>query len=208
MSVESFIFEVVDSKILTIIVELKVPKGKTNYRLEYTINGDFIHVKVDFTPAKELIRLGMQTTLNNKLSQFQWYGRGPHESYEDRKTSAEVGIYSSKVEELIHDYVYPQENGNRTDIRWVSATDEEGKGFKIIATGGKFLNFSAWPYKQEDLEQAEHINELPRRKEITFNIDYKQRGVGGDLPAFPTVHDEYKLKKNVRYSYSFLITPI
>ncbi|MHA1447271.1 MAG: hypothetical protein ACTSSN_11305, partial [Candidatus Heimdallarchaeaceae archaeon] len=87
-------------------------------------------------------------------------------------------------------------------------TDSEGKGFKVTDVEGKFLNFSAWPYTLEDLEKAEHIHELPRREEITFNIDYKQRGVGGDLPAFPTVHDKYKLKKNVPYSYSFKITPI
>jgi len=101
-----------------------------------------------------------------------------HENYEDRKTSAAVGLYSARVDELIHDYVYPQENGNRTDVRWVSVTDSEGKGFKITDVEGNFLNFSAWPYTLKDLEKAEHIHELPRREEITFNIDYRQRGVG------------------------------
>lgn len=208
MHVDNIFYELSDSKILSVIVEIKVPKGKTNYRLEYTITGSAIHVKVDFTPSKELIRLGMQTTLNPELVEFEWFGRGPHETYEDRKTGAAVGLYSAKVEELIHDYVYPQENGNRTDVRWVSVTDSEGKGFKVTDVEGNFLNFSAWPYTLEDLEKAEHIHELPRREEITFNIDYKQRGVGGDLPAFPTVHDKYKLKKNVPYTYSFKITPI
>ncbi|MCG3255644.1 MAG: DUF4981 domain-containing protein [Candidatus Heimdallarchaeota archaeon] len=208
MQVDNIFYDFIDSKILSVIVEIKVPKGKTNYRLEYTITGSAIHVKVDFTPSKELIRLGMQTTLNPELDEFKWFGRGPHENYTDRKTSAAVGLYSARVEELIHDYIYPQENGNRTDIRWISVIDSEGKGFKITDVEGNFLNFSAWPYTLEDLEKAEHIHELPRRDEITFNIDYKQRGVGGDLPAFPTVHDKYKLKKNVHYSYSFKITPI
>jgi len=65
-----------------------------------------------------------------------------------------------------------------------------------------------WPYSQEDLENAEHIHELPRNKNLTLNIDYKQRGVGGDAPGIPTVHDKYKLKKNTLYNYSFKITPI
>ncbi len=208
MTVEEFTSELTDSKILTVIVEMKVPKGKSNFIIEYNITGSAIHVKVDFTPSKELIRLGMQTTLNKELVKFQWFGRGPHESYSDRKTGAAVGIYSSTVDDLIHEYVYPQENGNRTDIRWVSVTDNEGKGFKITDTDGNFLNFSSWPYTMEDLEKAEHINELPRRDETTFNIDYKQRGVGGDLPAFPTVHEKYKLKKNIHYTYSFKIEPI
>ncbi|GAH45362.1 unnamed protein product, partial [marine sediment metagenome] len=86
--------------------------------------------------------------------------------------------------------------------------DNEGKGFKITDTEGHFLNFSAWPYTLDDLEKAEHINELPRRDEITFNIDYRQRGVGGDSPAWPTVHDKYKLKKNNHYTYSFKIEPV
>ena len=208
MRIENFHSEIVDSKILTVIINMKVPKGKTNYIIEYTITGNAIHVKTDFTPSKEMIRLGMQTTLNKELVKFKWFGRGPHESYSDRKTGEAVGLYTAIVEDLIHDYVYPQENGNRTDVRWVSVTDNEGKGFKITDTEGHFLNFSAWPYTLDDLEKAEHINELPRRDEITFNIDYRQRGVGGDSPAWPTVHDKYKLKKNNHYTYSFKIEPV
>jgi beta-galactosidase len=195
-----------DTKVVEIYMNF--PKGSSPYIVKYTVfgNGE-TEVEVEFEPSKELIRLGMQTTLNPKLKNFSWFGRGPHETYEDRKRGAVVGLYTGTAEELIHDYVYPQENGNRTDIRWVSVTDDEGKGFKILDYGGTLLNFSAWPYTQEELEEAEHSHDLPRHETITFNIDYKQRGVGGDFPAFPTVHDSYKLQKDTRYVYSFKIIP-
>ncbi|MEE9410017.1 MAG: hypothetical protein V3V41_03745, partial [Candidatus Heimdallarchaeota archaeon] len=108
----------------------------------------------------------------------------------------------------IHDYVYPQENGNRTDIRWFSVTNDKGRGVKISSVGDTLLNFSAWPYTQNDLENAEHIHELPRRENATLNIDFKQRGVGGDQPGLPTVHNHYKLKGKEEYSYKFKISPI
>ncbi|MHA1406480.1 MAG: glycoside hydrolase family 2 TIM barrel-domain containing protein, partial [Candidatus Heimdallarchaeaceae archaeon] len=189
--------------------QLQVPKGKSLYIINYTFLGSGeIVVQASFTPKKELIRFGMQTELPKGLNRFSWFGRGFHENYEDRKTGASVGLHSGTVDSLIHDYVYPQENGNRTDIRWVSVTNKEGKGFKIETIGEKLLNFSAWPYSQEELEEANHIHELPRHENVTFNIDHKQRGVGGDFPAVPTVHEEYRLKKNVPYSYAFKITPI
>ena len=139
-----------------------------------------------------------------------WFGKGPHETYFDRKTSGVVGIYSGKVEELIHDYVRPQENANRTDVRWVSFLNDEQFGLLVVAKGDSLLNTSAWPYTQDDLEKAEHVHELPRRENITVNIDYKQRGVGGDSPVQVDVihlHKKYKLLKKRPYRYSFILKP-
>jgi beta-galactosidase len=208
-SIEKIRVDKISTDVKLVEITMKFPRSKNLYKVRYTINGKGeIIVEVEFNPSRELIRLGMQMLLNEDLNYFRWFGRGPHETYEDRKTGAQVGIYSAEIEELIHDYVYPQENGNRTDVRWVEVTNDEGKGFRIADVKGNFLNFSAWPYTQEELEEAEHIHELPRNKNITFNIDFKQRGVGGDFPAFPTVHDKYKLKEDTTYSYAFKITPI
>ncbi len=207
--VKEIILSQPSSNIASLKVNMKVPKGKDLYETTYTIssNGGIL-IDVSFHPAKELIRLGMQTTLNKNLKNFKWFGRGPHETYEDRKTGAAVGIYTAQINDLIHDYVYPQENGNRTDIRWVSVVDDNKKGIKISTEGNSLINFSSWPYSQEDLENAEHTHELPRNEKLTFNIDFKQRGVGGDFPAVTTVHDKYKLRANVKYSYKFKISPI
>ncbi|MHA2307980.1 MAG: glycoside hydrolase family 2 TIM barrel-domain containing protein [Candidatus Heimdallarchaeaceae archaeon] len=199
----------ISSDVKLVEVTMKFPKGKNLYKTRYTIDGKGeILVEVEFNPSKDLVRLGMQMKLKEGLKQFKWFGKGPHETYEDRKIGAQIGIYSASIEELIHDYVYPQENGNRTDVRWVTVTNDEGKGFQITDYKGTLLNFSAWPYTQDELEEAEHIHELPRNENITFNIDYRQRGVGGDFPGLPSVHEEYKLKKDVNYSYSFRIKPL
>ena len=100
-----------------------------------------------------------------------------------------------------------QENGNRTDVRWAALTNEKGFGLLISDIGGTLLNVSAWPYTMEDLENATHNHELPRRENITLNIDYNQQGVGGDIPGLAMLHKEFKLKKKIPYSYCFRIRP-
>jgi beta-galactosidase len=102
--------------------------------------------------------------------------------------------------------VRPQENGNKTEVRWVSFTNKSGVG--ILVVGMPLLYVSAWPYTMEDLEKAKHIHELIQRDMITVNLDYKQMGVGGDdgwtEKARP--HPEYRLPfKN--YKYSFRLQP-
>ena len=147
----------------------------------------------------------MQMALPGEYSQMGWYGRGPHESYWDRKTGAAVGLYSGPVEEQIHVYVRPQETGNKTDVRWVALTNKEGAG--LLAVGMPLLSVSAWPFTMEDLEEAEHTHELTRRNQVTLNLDYKQMGVGGDNSWGARTHPEYTLPAKP-YSYRFRLTPL
>ena len=178
-----------------IVAEATLPAGDSSYVTTYTVygSGDVV-VEGRFTPGgdlPELPRFGMQMAVPASLTTMTWHGRGPHETYQDRKTGAAVGRYSGRVEELIHDYVRPQENGNRTDVRWVTLTDAAGTG--LLAVGQPHLNVSAWPYTMEDLESATHIHELPRRDTITLNLDHQQMGVGGDDGWGARPHPEYTL---------------
>jgi len=172
----------------------------------YTIygNGDII-IRNIFTPHKDIVKIGMQGRIPKEFNNMTWYGRGHHETMLDRKTGAAIGIYSGKIEDLIHPYVRPQENGNRTDVRWVAFTNEKEEGMFILDIGGDHLSISSWPYTMDDLESATHDYELPRRDFNTVNIDYKQQGVGGDIPAMAMLHNEFKLKANQTYDYSFLL---
>ncbi|MFX1594179.1 MAG: glycoside hydrolase family 2 TIM barrel-domain containing protein, partial [Promethearchaeota archaeon] len=192
-------------QIIVINVQFMIPNSESLLETVYTFygNGDII-IKNTFTPSINMVRFGMQVTVPGEYKKMTWYGRGPHETMYDRKTGAAIGIYSGLVEELIHPYIRPQENGNRTEVRWGALTNNEGNGLLISDVGGTYLNISAWPYSMEDLESVAHNYELPRREFITFNIDYKQKGVGGDIPALAVVHNEYLLKKNEKISYSFL----
>ncbi len=197
-------------QVVQIIAEATLPAVNSIYRNTYTIygSGDVI-VEASLKPGDDLPnlpRFGMQMAIPGELNTMTWYGRGPHETYWDRKTGAAVGIYSGPVEEQIHDYVRPQENGNKTDVRWVALTNRNGTG--LLAVGMPLLSVSAWPYTMEDLENARHINELPRRDTITVNLDYKQMGVGGDdgWTENARPHPEYRLPAKP-YSYSFCLRP-
>lgn len=195
--------------LVSIISKLKVPGEKSPFEIKYSITGtDDVVIECKFKPAKEIPRFGMQTSVNKQFNFIEWFGRGPHETMWDRKTGGMIGIYSGTTEELIHDYVRPQENGNRSDVRWFSIVNEHKKGILVSDFEGTLLNFSIWPYSMDDLDNASHINDLPRRDFNTVNIDYKQKGAGGDDSWGAPIHKEYRLLGNTEYRYAFKINPL
>ena len=167
-------------------------------------NADII-IENSLIPKKDLFKFGMQMDIPKEYDTITWYGCGPHENYSDRNTGASVSRYSMNIEDYIHDYIRPQENSNRCDVRWVSMTNKEGDGFLI--SGMPVLSISAWPYSLDDLEFAQHANELPRRENITFNIDFKQKGVGTKDSWGKSTHANYRLMKDFPLYYSFRFSP-
>lgn len=196
-----------------------------NYSSVYAVydNGE---IKVTNTFLKtdarlpEIVRMGMNLQMPRKYDQMTWFGRGPHESYWDRKTSAFVGKYAGSVAEQFWAYLRPQENGNKTDVRWVSITNMAGQGLMFI--GQPLINATASHVIMEDLESPErtdgrhmegarpvrrHINDVKFRDLTSINIDYKQMGVGGDDSWGAVTHPEYRLTED-SYQYSFIIRPL
>ena len=158
----------------------------------------------------EMPRFGTILTLPGDLSQVEWYGRGPHENYWDRRTGAPVGRYTAPVSELAHPYVRPQETGTRTDTRWVAVTDGSGTG--LLVTGLPTVSFSALPYTLEDLDAGEqkaqrHWADLVPRDEVTLSVDYRQQGVGGDDSWGAVPHHEYTLWPR-EMGFRFLLRPL
>ncbi|TKJ26258.1 MAG: beta-galactosidase [Promethearchaeota archaeon Loki_b31] len=205
-TVKDITFEKVSHNILRVFVLFNIDNSEEDMALTYTIYGDGnIIINSSIRPSINMARFGMQLTIQNEFNQLTWFGRGPHETMLDRKTSGAIGIYSGKVDELVHNYIRPQENGNRTDVRWAALTNKESIGLFVSDMGAKHLSISTWPYSLEDLELANHTYDLPKREFITFNIDYKQQGVGGDIPAMAMLHKKYILKRNEEYSYTFRI---
>jgi beta-galactosidase len=198
-----------NNQVVEITVESSLPAGGCGYRNVYTVYGSgevVVESSIEASSVKlpNMPRFGMQMAMPGEFNTMSWYGRGPHETYWDRKTGAAVGEYSGKAAELIHNYVRPQENGNRTDVRWVSLTNEDGVG--LLAVGMPLLSVSAWPYSMWDLEKARHINEPRHSDKITVNLDYKQMGVGGDNSWGARTHPEYTLGAGA-YSYKFRLRP-
>ena len=139
-----------------------------------------------------LPRVGLQMQLPGTLSKATWYGRGPHESYWDRKTGARVGLYEKPVAEWHFPYVMPQENGNRTDVRWMALTGEDG--FGLLVTGEGLLNVTAHDYTDAALLAAKQTERIEKDGRVTLSLDWQQMGLGGDDSWSPRVHPEYQLE--------------
>jgi len=176
----------------------------------YTISGSGrVRVEVEGTPdgpgtpPRMLPRIGLRMELPGTLDRVNWYGRGPGESYSDSKRANAIGLYQSSVDELYTPYPYPQDNGNRTDVSWVSLTNARGVG--LIAEGRPQLEFSAHRFAPEDFERAKHHSELSPRETITLHLDYRQNGLGSNSCG-PAQLAPYALKAEP-FRFEFALTP-
>jgi len=177
----------------------------------YTISSDGV-VKVEYAldvkpGLPNIPKVGMQMGINPGDSNIQWYGRGPLENYIDRRTGFDVGIYSLPISAFMEPYVVPQENGNRTDVRWMYLSGTNTKqGLMVVADS--LLSMSAWPYTEQNIQTARHTNKLEEAGYITLNIDLIQMGVGGNDSwsdgAAPL--EQYQVKAQP-YRYSFYLMP-
>ena len=149
-----------------------------------------------------MLRAGLRVCMNPALKYAAWYGRGPHESYCDRKTGQKLAAYECPVEELEHRYMRPQENGNRTDVRKLTLTKEDGTGVAFEAETD--FGFSAMAYCHEALDRARHQSELWQCSCMMLSLDAFQRGVGGDVPGCAYLREPYKMRPG-RYAFAFRI---
>ena len=174
----------------------------------FTIRPDGkVHVDFSLKPLgknlPELPRVGMAMRVPQALDQVEWFGRGPGENYSDRKTGSAIGRWNLPAAEMVFPFPFPQENGQRTDTRWLTLSDKAGRGIKI--TGDQPVEFSVWPYTTQELEDAKHDHELPRHDFRVVNVDLGQTGLGGDDSWGSRPHREYTLFPDRTYRYGFTI---
>lgn len=191
---------------------VKEIKDKVVLELKYSVAPDgSVEVSYDIRISDDVLeplRIGLQGQVASVFDNVTWFGRGPYETYSDRKDGVFFGKWSSDVAGMMTQYVMPQENGNRTDVKWLVLADGKGRGIKITAE--EFLNFSVWNTTQESLDAAKHIGE-PEIIDGAFvlNVDHMQNGVGGTdswtNAARPS--DKYRLLDK-HYEYSFRISPV
>lgn len=145
-------------------------------------------MKNEVTPygrmPEALPRLGLSLVIDKSFENIEWYGRGPWENYIDRKTGSFIGDYVSTVTDQYEEYVRPQFNGYKSDVRWVALFDGDGTGVKFSCDRPLFIQ--ALHYDWEDLEFSRHRNGQQRfnairdpREEICLNLDVRQLGIGG-----------------------------
>ena len=179
-------------------------------RLTYAVYADG-EIMVKATMAansnmSNLQRVGTRLQLAAGLDNLTWYGRGESDSYSDRKTGYDVGVWNSTVDEQFTNYVYAQETGNKTDVRWMAVTDADGDGLLVDAQD-HLLEMSALNCTQEALETAAHPYQISRTDNTVLTIDYAQMGLGTASCGQATL-SQYLLGTGKTYSYTYRLKPI
>ena len=151
-------------------------------------------------------KFGMRMRLPKEMSHVDYLGRGPWENYPDRKRGYYIGHYSMPLSEYQHDYIKPQDNGNRCDVCNLSLKSYDGEKSIRIEANEEPLCIRAWDYGEEDLKAANHPHELKRGEFVNVNIDLTVHGVGGaDTWGKPTL-EQYTISGNNPHSYSFSLS--
>lgn len=185
----------------------KEPAGLTLREIYRIFEDGTLQLTAEVTPFGKLgalQRLGYEMITPPGFDQFAWYGRGPHHSYIDRKTSAHFGVYRGSVDEQFVNYPDPQANGNKTDVRWMTLKNKAGAGLHIH--GLQPLEVSVSHYTAENLHTARHPYELEKLEETVLNVDYRQAPLGnGSCGPGPLAHCKIKPEPA---TFGFVITPI
>ena len=134
---------------------------------------------VTSNPDLALPRLGYEVKLPSQFNQYAYYGRGPLNNYNDRKTGSFIGLYKSTVQEQFVNFPKPQSMGNREDVRWCSLRDEEGTGLLFVSELGT-MSTSALPWSALQMTLAQHPHELPESDGTYLHLDCKVNGLGGN----------------------------
>jgi beta-galactosidase len=203
-------------------IEYQLPGVETTFQSVYTIQGNGV-IGIDNTLNTteyqgDIPRIGMRMQVPRKYNNLTYFGRGPWENYQDRKSSAFVDIYSSKVKDQYVPYISPQDNGYKTDVRWLSVSDQNDNGYLFVGKDSNYLSFSALHMEQEDFDSTngldyknskknKHTIDIKEKDLVELNIDLGQRGVAGDDSWYSKPQEKYQFKGDKTYQYSFYIIP-
>ena len=224
-----------DNGNIVLDITYTLPGVNTTFDSRYEIMGDGV-IKISNTLHEtdykgDIPRIGMRMQLQGEFNQLDYYGRGPWENYQDRKASAFVDVYTSTVTEQYVPYVRPQENGYKTDVRWMALSNSNNNGLLVVQDSKKFC-FSALHMPNEDFDttadldygdkkiddtyridgipamnKSKHTIDIKPQDLVQLNIDLKQRGLGGDDSWYSKPQKEYQTMGTEKHSYSFYLIP-
>jgi len=220
---------------LQIVYEL--PGVETTFLSTYTIYGNGVveieNTLNETTNTSDIPRIGMRMQMPKEFDNMTYFGRGPWENYQDRKAAAFIDLYTSKVADQYVPYIRPQENGYKTDVRWVALSNENNNGLLVVATDTKKgLGISALHMPNEDFDttasldygggdvekiykidgipevnSSKHTIDIKEQDLVQVNIDLEQRGVGGDDSWGAKPQEKYMLNGVKKYHYGFYLIP-
>jgi beta-galactosidase len=195
-----------------VIAEMSLPVG-ADLTLTYDLKADGrIMVAMDYQPTAAdlplMPKFGMRMRLPADYTQIRYYGRGPWENYPDRKRCAFLGEYEMPLSEYETEYIRPQDNGNRCDIRWFEIGPQTSAvGPRLRIDGFQPLCIRAWDYGEENLDAApRHPQDLQRGRFVNLNIDLNIHGVGGVDTWGQRTLPQYTIDGNRPYHYAFILS--
>ncbi|QNK60386.1 hypothetical protein H7F31_00585 [Paenibacillus sp. PAMC21692] len=177
-------------------------------RMAYTVRPDgSIRVQADYSGAAGLPKLpifAVTFKVSADYDQLKWLALGPEENYADRAQGARLCSFEGTAAGNVSGYVMPQESGNRTGVRRLDVTDVLGHGIRIAADGAP-VECGVSPYTAFELENAQHVYELPQAHYTVITVAGRQMGVGGDDSWGAPVHEPYTIQSDAPMSFSFVI---
>ena len=177
--------------------------------VRYTVIDDYaILIEMDYQPTAAdrpvIPKIGMRMRLPADYTQIRYYGRGPWENYPDRKRSAFLSEYKMPLSEFETEYIHPQDNGNRCDVRWFNIANGQRS---LSIQGCQPLCIRAWDYGEEDLDAApRHPQDIQRGRFVNLNIDLNIHGVGGADTWGRRTLPQYTIDGNQPYHYAFILS--
>jgi beta-galactosidase len=211
-----------DNGTINFEVTYNLPGVQTTCISNYTIFGNGV-IKIKNTLNEsdykgDIPRIGMRMQIPKEYENLSYFGRGPWENYQDRNAAAFVDVYTSKVKDQYVPYIRPQDNGYKTDTRWLALSNNNNEGL-LIATGSEnLLSFSALHMENEDFDTTEgidyensnirkHTIDIKEKNIVQLNIDLGQRGVAGDDSWKSKPQEKYQYKGSNKHTYSFYLIP-
>jgi evolved beta-galactosidase subunit alpha len=143
--------------------------------MKLTLKGDAFRYS-SFSPEM-LPRVGIEYRMPEEMEAVKWYGLGPGENYSDSREAALMGVYQASVEEMHTDYVMPQENGHREQVRWLSVGDQTNS---LLVVSEKPIGINVHDYTIEALEKATHTDEIEKAGLTVIQLDAKHSGLGSN----------------------------
>lgn len=198
--------------LVSVRVEARLTAIESKLTMDYLIyqNG-IIDVKSSFTPGEKTLpefmpRFGNRMTISPEYDKIEWYGPGPNPTYPDRNVE-KTGVYKSTVADEWIEYSKPQENGYKTDTRWLKLTNSAGKGLKF--SGTPLIGFNASHFTREEIENSRYSFQMIPHSKVYLNIDKGQMGVGGydswSMRGLPV--EEFRIRTEAM-DYHYRIEPV
>ncbi len=151
-----------------------------------------------------LPRFGVEFLMPEGSERIEYFGRGPVESYIDKRHASHLGFFKTTAKDNFEDYIRPQENSAHTDTEFVSVSNLQGHGL-LALSNGSFLSFNACHFTPKQLETTDYNFKLKPMKETCVNIDYRQDGIGSNSCG-PVLHPRWQLKET-EFSFTFRLLP-